>query len=37
MTGDVCFDNKSSASGQYVVLYQGSIFSGDRIAWMNKV
>ncbi|PZS32772.1 MAG: hypothetical protein DLM61_06315, partial [Pseudonocardiales bacterium] len=37
VTGDVCFDNKSSASGQYVVLYQGSIFSGDRIDWMNKV
>lgn len=37
VTGDVCFDNKSGASGQYVVLYQGNIFSGDRIAWLNKI
>ena len=21
---------------QYVVLYQGSIFSGDRVAWINN-
>lgn len=37
VSGDVCFDAKSGAQGQYVVLYQGSIFSGDRIAWLNKI
>jgi Domain of unknown function (DUF4352) len=36
VSGDVCFDNKSGASGQYVLLYQGNVFSGDRIAWLNK-
>jgi len=36
VTGDVCFENKSAPSGQYVVLYEGNIFSGDRIAWLNK-
>jgi hypothetical protein len=37
VSGDVCFDEKSGAQGQYVVLYQGSIFSGDRIAWLNNI
>ncbi|WP_297662227.1 DUF4352 domain-containing protein [Pseudonocardia sp.] len=36
VSGDVCFDNKSGTPGQHIVLYQGSIFSGDRIAWLNK-
>jgi hypothetical protein len=36
VSGDVCFENKGAAAGQYVVLYQGNIFSGDRIAWLNN-
>jgi hypothetical protein len=36
VTGDVCFENKSAPSGQYVVLYEGNVFSGDRVAWLNK-
>jgi hypothetical protein len=36
VSGDVCFENKGAAAGQYVVLYQGNIFLGDRIAWINN-
>jgi hypothetical protein len=36
VTGDVCFENKSAPAGQYVVLYEGNVFSGDRVAWLNK-
>jgi hypothetical protein len=36
VAGDVCFENKGAPSGQYVVLYQGGIFSGDRVAWLNQ-
>ena len=36
VAGDVCFENKNAPSGQYVVLYEGNVFSGDRVAWLNK-
>lgn len=36
-SGDVCFDQKSSASGQYVLLYDAMTFSSDRGAWLNQV
>jgi hypothetical protein len=37
VNGDVCFENKSGTSGQFVVLYEASFFSNDRVAWLNKV
>lgn len=38
ITGDLCFDGDPSAvPGQYVVLYQGSILSSDRLGWVNQL
>lgn len=38
VTGDICFDGDPSANpGQYVLLYEGSIFSSDRLAWLNTL
>lgn len=35
--GDVCFDNKQTAPGQYVVLYQPTFsFFSNRAAWLNS-
>jgi hypothetical protein len=36
-SGDVCFDQKASASGQYVLLYDPMNFSSTRGAWLNQV
>lgn len=35
-SGDMCFDDKSAASGQYVLLYDPMDFSSDRGAWLNQ-
>lgn len=36
--GDVCFDNKQPAPGQYVVLYQPTFkFFSNRAAWINAL
>jgi hypothetical protein len=35
--GDVCFDNKSNESGQFVLIYEPVFsFFSDRAAWINK-
>jgi hypothetical protein len=36
VSGDVCFENKGAAAGQYVVRYEGNVFLNDRIAWLNN-
>jgi hypothetical protein len=36
-SGDMCFDAKSAAKGQYVLLYDPMDFSSDRGAWLNQV
>lgn len=36
-SGDVCFDNKSNESGQFILLYEPVFsFFSDRAAWINK-
>ncbi|MBN9759073.1 hypothetical protein Ae406Ps2_3225c [Pseudonocardia sp. Ae406_Ps2] len=37
MTGTVCFDRPSGATGQYVLLYDAMDFSSSRGAWLNQV
>ena len=36
VTGDVCFEG-AAAPGQYVLLYSGSLFGGERGAWLNTI
>ncbi|RNL49481.1 DUF4352 domain-containing protein [Arthrobacter oryzae] len=37
-TGDVCFDNKQAAPGQYIALYQPTFkFFTNRAAWINTL
>jgi hypothetical protein len=37
VTGDVCFDNPTAATGQYAVIYEPAFsFSGDRAVWVNN-
>ncbi len=37
MTGDVCFDNPTGASGQYAVIYAPAFsFSDDRAVWVSN-
>lgn len=37
VSGDVCFENSSGASGQFVVLYDPMDFSKARGAWINPL
>jgi len=37
VTGDVCFDGSTTNPGQYVVLYDASIFGNARGAWINTL
>jgi hypothetical protein len=37
VTGDVCFDNKTTAPGQYALIYAPSFsFSKERAVWVNN-